>query len=81
MSGFNLKYDALKPTIIAALPAAKASPANGDQSGVKPITDFIAAEVNKLDAKFNGALVIASGEYDKELGRVVANIQIYGKKL
>jgi hypothetical protein len=81
MPGFNFKFDALKTTILAALPAAKASPVNGDQSGVKPITDFIAAEVNKLDAKFNGALVIASGEHDKELGRVVVNIQIYGKKL
>ena len=81
MPGFNFKFDALKTTILVALPAAKASPVNGDQSGVKPITDFIAAEVNKLDAKFNGALVIASGEHDKELGRVVVNIQIYGKKL
>jgi hypothetical protein len=81
MAGFKFRLDGLRATVLAALPAQQASPANGDQSFMKPVADFITAEIGKMDGKFNGVMVLANGEFDKQTGRTVATIQIYGKKL
>jgi hypothetical protein len=81
MAGFKFKLDGLRATVLAALPAQQSSPVNDDQSFMPPLVEFIAAEIGKLDAKFNGALVIANGEFSKQTGRTVATIQIYAKQL
>jgi len=81
MAGFNIRLDALKTTVLAALPNQKANPVNGDQTFIKPLTDFLAAEIGKLDPKFNGVLVLSSGEFNPEAGRTQGTFQIVGKIL
>lgn len=81
MSGFNFRIEGLKPTVLAALPSQKLSPASTDQAFMKPLTDYISSEISKMDPKFNGVLCLASGEFNKDAGRIVATIQIFGKKL
>lgn len=81
MAGFNIRLECLRPAAAAKLSACKAVPVNGDQSFMKPMTDYISAEIGKLDVKFNGVLCLASGEFDKDAGRIIATIQIFGKTL
>lgn len=80
-SGFSFNFDGTRKGLAAKLPEQKANPENGDQSLMKPVADFIAGEIGKLPERFNGALVIASGELDRDGGRVVAQIQIIGKEM
>lgn len=81
MTGFNFRLDGLRATVLAELPKQKLQPANCDQSFMPPLASYIAAEIGKLEPKFNGVICLASGEVNKDSGRIIANIQIFGKKL
>lgn len=80
MAGFKFQLKGLKPKVLADLPKQRAIP-NSDQSFMGPLADFIAAEIDKMEQKFTGVMVIASGEFSKETGRTTASIQIYGEQL
>lgn len=58
--------------------SASKTPANQDQ--IEFVKDAILKRINLLDEKFDGVMVIATGQSDPESGRSAFSVQIYGKQ-
>ena len=60
-------------------PKDKTKKIPADQTLIESVKTFVHGEIALLPAKFNTALVVVTGELDRELGRSRADITVIGE--